>query len=51
MAEKYSSVEYKLDENSDSKGYKNKDIGDNESIVPDSYPDYSDIEVSWHHYW
>ena len=40
------SVEYNLDENSDSEGYKNEDIGDNESIIPDSDPDSSDIEVS-----
>ena len=46
MAENNTSVEYNLDENSDSEGYKNKDIVDNESIVPDSDPDSSDIEVS-----
>ena len=45
MAENSTSVEYNL-ENSDSEGYKNEDIGDNESIVPDSDPDSSDIEVS-----
>ena len=31
--------------NSDSEGYKNEDVGDNESIVPDSDQDSSDIEV------
>ena len=36
MAENNNSVEYNLDENSESEGYKNEDIGDNESIVPDS---------------
>ena len=46
MAENNTIVEYNLDENSDSEGYKNEDIGDNESIVPDSDPNYSDIEVS-----
>ena len=46
MAENRTSVEYNLDENSDSEGYKNEHIGGNESIVPDSDPDSSDIEVS-----
>ena len=46
MAEKILSVEYNLDENSDSEGYKNEDTEDNESIVPDSDPNSSDIEVS-----
>ena len=46
MAENSTSVEYNLDENSDSKGYKNEDIGDTESIVPDSDPDFLDIEIS-----
>ena len=41
MAENNTSVEYNLDENSDSEGYKNEDIEDNESIVPD----FSDIEA------
>ena len=45
MAENNTSVKYNLDENSDSEGYKNEDIGDNESIVPDSDPNSSDIEV------
>ena len=46
MAGNNTSVEYILDENSDSEGYKNEDKGDNESIVPDSDPYSSDIEVS-----
>ena len=46
MAESNTSVEYNLDENSDSGGHKNEDIGDNESIGPDSAPNPSDIEVS-----
>ena len=46
MAANNTSVEYNLDENSDCEGYKNEDIGDNESTVPDSDPDTSDIEVS-----
>ena len=45
MAENDTNVEYNLDENSDSKGYKNEGIGDNESIVPDSDPTSLDIEV------
>ena len=45
MAEINTNVEYNLDEKSDCEGYKNEDIGDNESIVPDSDPDSSDIEV------
>ena len=40
------SAKYNLDENSNFEGYKNEDIGYNESIVPDSDPDLSDIEVS-----
>ena len=46
MVENNTSEEYNLDENSNSEGCKNEDIGDNESIVPDSGPDPSDIEVS-----
>ena len=46
MAENSTIVEYNLDKNSDSEGYKNEDMGDNESVVPDSDPDSSDIEVS-----
>ena len=38
-------MEYNLDEKSDSEGYKNEDIGDNESTVPDSDPNSSHIEV------
>ena len=45
MAGNNTSVEYKFDEHSDSEGYKNEDIRDNESIVPDSDPDSSDIKV------
>ena len=45
MSENNTSLEYNLDENSDGEGYKNEDIGVNESIVPDSDPDSSDIEV------
>ena len=43
MAKNNTSVEYNLDENYDSKGYKNEDIADNELIGPDSDPDSSDI--------
>ena len=46
MAENKTSVEYNLDENSDSEGYTNEDKDDNESIVPDSEPVSLDIEVS-----
>ena len=45
MAENNTSAEYYLDANSDSEGCRNEDIGDNESIVPDSDPNSSDIEV------
>ena len=45
MAENKTSVQYSLDDNSDCRGYKNEDIGDNESKVPDSDLDSSDIEV------
>ena len=45
MAENNTSAEYNLDKNSDSEGYKNEDIRDNESIVQDSDPNSSDIEV------
>ena len=38
-------MEYNLDENSNSEGYKNEDTGDNVSTVLDSMPDSSDIEV------
>ena len=38
-------MENNLDEKSDREGYKNEDIGDNESIGPDSDPDSSDLEV------
>ena len=46
MAKWNFSVEYYLDENSVSDGYKNEDIGDIESIVLDSDSDSSVIEVS-----
>ena len=46
MAENNASAEYNLDENSDIEGYKNEDTGGKESIVPDSDPDPSIIEVS-----
>ena len=46
MAENNTSMEYNLEENSDCEGYKNENVGNNESIVPDSDPDSSDIEVS-----
>ena len=46
MAENSGSAEYNLDENFDSEGYKNEDIEDSESIVPDSDPDSPNIEVS-----
>ena len=44
MAENNTSVEYNLDENSDNECYKNEDIGNNESTVPDFDPDSSDME-------
>ena len=40
------SAEYNLDKNSDNEGHKNVDIVDNESLVPDSDPDSTDIEAS-----
>ena len=46
MAENNTSVEYNLDGNSDSNGYKNEDIGDNKSTVPDSDLNSSHLEVS-----
>ena len=45
IAENNTSAEYNPGENVDFEGYSNDDIGDNESIVPDSDPDSSDIEV------
>ena len=45
MTENNTSVEYNLHENSHSEGYKNEDIADNESIIPDIDPDSSHIEV------
>ena len=46
MAENNTSVEYNLDENSNCEGYKNEDIGNNESILLDCDHESSDIEVS-----
>ena len=46
MAENNTSEEFNLYENSDNEGYKNEDMGDNESIVPGSDSNSSDIEVS-----
>ena len=46
MAENNTRVEYNLGVNSDIEGYKNEDIGDNESIVPHFDPNSSDIKVS-----
>ena len=48
MAENNTSVEYNLDENFDSEGYKNEDIGDNESILPDSDPT---LQILKFHQW
>ena len=45
IAENNTSAEYYL-ETSDCESYKNEGIGYNESVVPDSDPDSSDIEVS-----
>ena len=45
MAEYNTSVEYNLEENSDSEGYENEDIGVNKSILPYSDPDSSNIEA------
>ena len=44
MAENNASVDFNLDENSDNKACRNENIGYNESIVPDSDPNSSDIE-------
>ena len=43
MAKTNTSMEHNLDENSDRKGYRNEDMGDNKSIILDS--DSSDTEV------
>ena len=45
MAENNPRVAYNLDENFPNEGYKNEDIGDNESIGSNSDPSSSDIEV------
>ena len=42
MAENNISVDYTLDEKSHSEGFKNEEIGDNESIVPDPDPNSPD---------
>ena len=46
MAENNARMEYHLDGNSNSEGYQNEDIGDNVPKIPDSDPNFSDIEVS-----
>ena len=46
MTENNTSVEYNLDDKSDTVSYKNEGIGDNDLIVADSDPYSSDIEVS-----
>ena len=46
MAENDTNVEYNFDEISDCESYQNEGMGDNETIVPDSDPNLSDIEVS-----
>ena len=46
MVENNTGVEYNLDEKSDCEGYKNGDIGNNESTVLDFDPKSLDIEVS-----
>ena len=46
MAEDQGSIDLNSDENSHFEGFNSDDIGDRESIVPDSEPGTSDIEVS-----
>ena len=46
MVKNNTDAEHNLDKNSDFEGYNNEDMGDNESIVPGSDLDTSDIEVS-----
>ena len=46
MAEDQGSKDLKSDEKSDFEGFNSDNIGDRESIVPDSDPGTSDIEVS-----
>ena len=46
MAENNTSAEYNCDENSSNEGYQNEDMGDSESIVPDTDPTSSDTEAS-----
>ena len=45
MAEYNTSAEYNCDETSDFEGYNNEDIGENESLGPDSNPDSLIIEL------
>ena len=45
MAETLLMLKYNPEEDSEFEGYNNEDIGDNESIAPDSDPDSSDTEV------
>ena len=46
MAEDQGSIDLNSDENSDFEGFNSDGIGDRESIVPDSDPGTSDIEIS-----
>ena len=46
MAEDQGNIDFNSDENSDFKGFNSDDIGDRESIVPDSEPGTSDIDIS-----
>ena len=46
MAEDQGSLDLNSDENSYFEGFNSDDIGDRESIVPDSDPGTSDIEIS-----
>ena len=46
MAEDQGSIDLNSDENSDFEGFNSDNIGDRKSIVPDSEPGTSDIEVS-----
>ena len=46
MAEDQGNIDLNSDENSDFERFNSDDIGDRESIVPDSDPGTSDIEIS-----
>ena len=46
MAEDRGSIDLNSDKNSDFEGFNSDNIGDRESIVPDSEPGTSDIEIS-----